>query len=249
MMKQRLFYSIFLAFTAISFVCAQDLDEILDTHFKTIGQEKLLKVNTMEASGKMTLVMMGTEGGFKSFNKKPNKMRVEVEVMGSNVVQAYDGITVWTINPMAGSSAAMEMTGPEAERLIETADMDGQLWNYKEKGHVLELVGTEEHGGSKVFVLKLTKKNGKIDHYYIDSEDYVIVKIKLKVMANGMELDMETLMSDYREVNGYLGAYKIEQRISGQAYSTIQLEEVKYNAPIDDAIFAKPSGEGDVSIF
>jgi hypothetical protein len=100
-----------------------------------------------------------------------------------------------------------------------------------------------------VFVLKLTKKNGKIDHYYIDSEDYVIVKIKTKVMANGMELDMQTLMSDYREVNGYLGAYKIEQRIGGQAYSTIQLEEVKYNTPIDDAIFARPSGEGDVSIF
>jgi len=64
MMKQRLFYSIFLAFTAISFVCAQNLDDILDTHFKTIGQEKLLKVNTMEASGKITIAMMGTEGGF-----------------------------------------------------------------------------------------------------------------------------------------------------------------------------------------
>lgn len=248
-MKQRLFYSIFLAFTAISFVCAQDLDKILDTHFKTIGQEKLLKVNTMEASGKMTISMMGSEGGIKILNKKPNKMRVEVEVMGSKVVQAYDGITAWTINPMAGSSEAMEMTGPEAEGFIETSDMDGQLWNYKEKGHVLELLGTEEHGASKVFVLKLTKKNGKIDHYYIDAEAYVIVKLKTKVMANGMELDMETVMSDYREVNGYLGAFKIEQSFGGQAYSTIQLEELKYNAPIDDAIFAKPSGEGDVSIF
>lgn len=248
-MKQRLFYSIFLAFAAISFVCAQDLDEILDTHFKTIGQEKLLKVKTMEASGKMTISMMGSEGGFKTFNKKPNKLRVEVEVMGSKIVQAYDGITAWTINPMAGSSEAMEMTGPEAEGLIETADIDGQLWNYKEKGHVLELVGTEEHGASKVFVLKLTKKNGNIDHYYIDAEDYVIVKVKSKIVANGMEMDMETLMSDYREVDGYLGAHKIEQIIGGQAYSTIQLEEVKYNPPIDDAIFAKPSGEGDVSIF
>lgn len=249
MMKQRLFYTVILAFTAISFVCAQDLDEILDTHFKTIGQEKLLKANTMESSGKMTIAMMGSEGGFKSINKRPNKMRVEVEVMGSNIVQAYDGITVWTINPMAGSSEAMEMTGAEAEGLIETADIDGQLWNYKEKGHVLELVGTEEYGGSKVFVLKLTKKNGKIDQYYIDSEDYVIVKIKAKIMSNGMELDMETLMSDFREVNGYLGAYTIEMKIGGQAYSTIQLEEIKYNATIDDALFAKPAGEGNVSIF
>lgn len=249
MMKQRLFYTIILAFAAISFAGAQNLDEILNTHFKTIGQEKLLEAKTMESSGKMTIAMIGSEGGFKSINKRPHKMRVEVEVMGSNIVQAYDGSTVWTINPMAGSSDAMEMTGAEAEGLIETADIDGLLWNYKEKGHELELVGTEEYGDSKVFVLKLTKKNGKIDHYYIDSEDYVIVKVTAKVMSNGMELDMETVMSDFREVNGFLGAYKIEMRIGGQDYSTIQLEEVKYNSPIDDAIFAKPAGEGDVSIF
>ena len=249
MKKNRIVFSIFIGICALSFISAQDLDKILDSHFKAIGQEQLLKVNTMEAKGKMTIAMMGSEGGFKTINKKPNKMRVEVEVMGSTVVQAYDGTTVWAINPMTGSSGPVEMTGPEAEGLIETAEMEGQLWNYKEKGHALELIATEQLGDSKVHVLKLTKKNGKIDHYYIDAETYVIVKIKTKIVANGMEMDMETLMSDYREVDGYLGAYKIEQRIGGQPYSSIQLEEVNYNIDVDDAIFTKPSGEGESSIF
>lgn len=248
-MKNRIVFAIIIGFCTLSFISAQDLDKILDSHFKAIGQEKLLKVSTMEAKGKMTIVMMGSEGGFKTINKMPNKMRVEVEVMGSTVVQGYDGTTAWAINPMMGSGGAVEMTGPEAERFIETADMEGQLWNYKEKGHTLELLGTEELGDSKVHVLKLTKKNGKIDHYYMDVEDYVILKIKTKIMANGMEMDMETLMSDYQEVDGYLGAYKIEQKVGGQPYSSIQLEEVNYNITVDDAIFTKPSGAGESSIF
>ena len=242
MMKKRLFYSIILTFSVLNFVTAQDLKEVLDAHFKAVGQEKLLKIKTTEATGKMTIAMMGAEGGFKLYQKKPNQMRVEVEIMGGTVVQAYDGTTVWSINPMAGSSMAVKMAGPEADGLIETADMDGQLWEYGKKGHKLELVGKEDLNGSEAYVLKLTKKNGNIDHYYMNAEDYLIVKTKSKAMVNGMEMNVETLMSDYREVDGYLGAYAIEQRIDGQVYSTIQLDEVNYNVAIDDAIFAMPTG-------
>jgi len=238
MMKKRLFYSIILTFSVLSFVTAQDLEEVLDAHFKAIGQEKLLQIKSMEATGKMTIAMMGAEGGFKLYQKRPNKMRVEVEIMGGTVVQVYDGTTVWSINPMAGSSMAMKMTGSEADALIESADMDGQLWEYEKKGHKLELVGKENLDGSEAYVLKLTKKNGNIDHYYINAEDFLIVKTKSKSMVNGMEMEVETLISDYREIDGYLGAYAIEQRFDGQVYSTIQMDVVKYDVAIDDAIFA-----------
>lgn len=249
MMKNRVFGTIILAFSALSILSAQDLDKILDSHFKAIGQEKLLKVKTMEASGKMTITMMGAEGGIKIFNKRPNKMRVEVEVMGSAVVQAYDGTTVWTINPMTGSGGATVMTGPEADGLIETADMDGQLWDYKKKGHALELLGKEELDGAEAYVLKLTKKNGNVDHYFIDSKDYVIVKTKSTAMMNGMEMEVETLLSDYREEDGYLGAYSIEQKYNGQTSSSILLDEIKYDVLFEDAIFTKPSGEEEIRIF
>lgn len=241
-MKKRVFYSIILTFSVFSFAGAQDLDKILDKHFKAIGQDKVLKVKTMEASGKMTIEMMGAEGAVKIYNKKPDKMRVEVDLMGSTIVQAYDGTTAWTINPMGGSTTAVEMTGPEAEGVIETADMEGILWNYKEKGHQLELTGTEDLDGSEAYVLKLTKKNGNIDHYFIDAKEYVIVKTKTKTMANGMEMELETLIGDYREVDGSLAAHSIKQKFGGQIYSVIQLDEVKYNVEIDDALFTIPAG-------
>lgn len=241
-MRKRIFFSLILALLASTFIAAQDLDEILDTYFETIGQEKLLKVKTMEATGTVMIPMAG-EASFKSINKKPDKMRVEIVLQGNTIVQAYDGTNAWAINPLSGSAAPVDMTGPEAEGMIETADMEGLLWDYKKKGHKLELEGTEEVDGSEAFVLKLTKKNGNIDYYYIDAENYVVIKVKSKVLMNGSEIEAETFLSNYQEVDGYLGAFTTEQRYNGQTALTIHMEEVKYDVEVEDAIFTKPSGE------
>lgn len=238
-MKKTLFISLLMAFIAISISSAQDLEKILDKHFKAIGQKGLNEVKTIQATGKW--VMMGMESSFTMVSKRPHKVKVTVEIQGAQIIQAYDGETAWMINPMMGSAAPTEITGPEAEGLIEQGDMDGPLWNYKEKGNQLELEGTQEVDGSEAYVLKLTKKNGKIDYYFIDKESSLILKVKTKTLMNGMETETEMLFSDYREVDGYLMAYTIEQRYGGQTGLTIKMDEVKANVELDDFTFSKPA--------
>jgi outer membrane lipoprotein-sorting protein len=239
-MKKNIFISLIVAFVAISISSAQDLDNILDKHFETIGQKKLLKVKTVQATGKA--VMMGMDSPFKMVSKRPNKILVTVEFQGAKIIQAYDGETAWMINPMMGSAEPMDVTGPEADGLIESGDLDGQLWNYKEKGHTLELEGTEEVDGAEAYVLKLTKKNGNIDYYYMETESYLILKIKSKTIMNGSETEAEALLSNYQEVNGYVMAFTIEQKYGGQTAMTIMMDEVETNVEVDDSIFSKPAG-------
>jgi outer membrane lipoprotein-sorting protein len=239
-MKKNIFISLIVAFVAISVSSAQDLDKILDKHFETIGQKKLLKVKTMQATGKA--VMMGMDSPFKMISKRPNKIQVTVEFQGAKIIQAYDGETAWMINPMMGSADPMDVTGPEADGLIESGDLDGQLWNYKEKGHTLELEGTEEVDGSEAYVLKLTKKNGNIDYYYMETESYLILKLKSKTMMNGSETEAEGLFSNYQDVDGYIMAFTIEQKYGGQTAMTIMMDEIKTNVEVDDSIFSKPAG-------
>jgi outer membrane lipoprotein-sorting protein len=175
-------------------------------------------------------------------SKRPNKILVTVEFQGAKIIQAYDGETAWMINPMMGSAEPMDVTGPEADGLIESGDLDGQLWNYKEKGHQLELEGTEEVDGDEAYVLKLTKKNGNIDYYYMETESYLILKIKSKTIMNGSETEAEALLSNYQEVNGYVMAFTIEQKYGGQTAMTIMMDEVETNVEVDDSIFSKPAG-------
>lgn len=237
-MKKNIFISLIVAFVAISVSSAQDLDKILDKHFETIGQKNFTKVKTVQATGKA--VMMGMENPFQMVSKRPNKIQVTVEFQGAKIIQAYDGETAWMINPMMGSAEPMDVTGPEADGLIESGDLDGQLWNYKEKGHSLELDGTEDVDGAEAYVLKLTKKNGNIDHYYLETESYLILKIKSKTMMNGSETEAEALLSNYQDVNGYVMAFTIEQIYGGQSAMTIMMDKVETNVDVDDSIFSKP---------
>ena len=237
-MKKSIFTSLFVAFAALSFTTAQDLDKVLDNHFETIGQKNLSKIKTLQATGKA--VMMGMENPFTMTSKRPDKMRITIEFQGAEIIQAYDGETAWMINPMMGSADPIDITGPEADGLKESGDLDGQLWNYKEKGHQLELEGTEEVDGAEAYVLKLTKKNGNIDYYYLESESYLLLKVKSKTMMNGSETETEALFSNYQDLEGYVMAYTIEQKSGGQTAVTIMMDDVKTNMPLDDSIFSKP---------
>ena len=230
-----------MAFAAITFISAQDVDEILDNYFENIGQNKLLKVKSVLLTGKV--MMTGMESTLVTISKRPDKMRIELEIQDAKIVQAYDGVNAWMINPMTGSEETIDLTGPDADGMIESSDMDGQLWNYKEKGHQLELDGTEDFEGSDVYVLKLTKKNGSIDHYYLDSENYVVLMVKSIVMMNGSEIETETIFSNFQDVKGVIMPFTYEYKFAGQTGRTIIMEEVKFDQIVDDAIFSKPPSE------
>ena len=236
-MKKRFAFSILMAFLAIAASTAQDLQELLDKHFEAIGQENLLKVKSINAKGKA--MQMGMEFPFEMINKRPDKLKIMIEVQGSQIIQAYDGETVWAVNPMSGSSEPVEVSGPEADGLIESADMDGQLWKWKEKGHQLELEGTEEIDDMEMYVLKLTKKNGNVDYYYMDPDSYLIPKMKSKVIAQGSEMEVDVFLSNYQDVNGYIMPFTTEQSMNGQTMISIMIDKVEVDKEFDDAIFSK----------
>ncbi len=238
-MKKTIFAVICLVIFPLGSAYAQDLQKILDKYFKTIGQENLLKVNSQISTGK--ILQMGMEMPFKAITKRPNKSYLEMEIQGAMMKQAYDGENGWMVAPWTGSADPIDLSGPEAISVKEMADMDGNLWNYEEKGHQLELVGTENLEGTEVYSLKLTKEGGNVDHYYIDKEKFIVRKMTTKVVINGQETKMEMLFSNYKDVDGVLVPFTTEQRFDGQTGMTVNIDGVKINEEIDDALFLKPA--------
>jgi outer membrane lipoprotein-sorting protein len=237
-MKKTIIIIINLVIFTVGATYAQDLQSILDKHFKAIGQEKVLNVQTQVSTGKV--LQMGTEIPFKSITKRPDKAYMEMEIQGAKVVMAFDGEKGWAIQPWTGSAEPVDLPETDLLPMEELSDMDGAIWDYKEKGHQLELIGTEDLEGTQVYHLKMTRKNGNIFHYYLDSEKFIILKMKFKMMSSGFESEIESLMSDFRDVDGYLIPFAQKQIINGQAGTSMIFEEVKFNEDIDDAIFLKP---------
>jgi hypothetical protein len=63
--------------------------------------------------------------------------------------------------------------------------------------------------------------------------------MKSVVIMEGSEMEVEVLMSNFQEVNGYIMPLTVEQFMNGQSLVTIVFDEVKFDEEMDDAVFAK----------
>ncbi|MCX6283570.1 MAG: hypothetical protein NTW31_04960 [Bacteroidetes bacterium] len=215
------------------------LDEVLSAYYKATGLEKMKDWTTLKESGKT--IAQGMEFPFTMTVKRPSKLRVEAEVQGNKMIQAFDGNAGWSVIPWSGSSTPQDMTADEVKNMKEQADMEGSLYNWKEKGHQAELLGKEDMEGSSAYKIKLTKANGNIDTYFIDAENYILLKTASKVKIQGNEVESESLYTNYRDVSGVLIAGTITSKVKEQTVSQVVIDKTEFNIPVNDSLFVKPA--------
>lgn len=242
-MTKRFFLFAFILAGALS-VNAQTADEILAKYFEnTGGLEKWISLKSSKMAGMMA--MQGMEFPGTVYAALPNKQRVEVNVMGKAIVQAYDGETAWWINPFMGGEDPQKMPDEMAEEMTRQ-EFQSDFINYKEKGHAVELEGTEEVEGAEAFKIKLTKKNGDVEYHYFDSEYYVPIMMKTTVKSGPAQGQMaETYMSDYQEVDGMMFPFFIESKVNGQSFQKITIDTISVNEEYEDVFFAFPAAPAE----
>jgi outer membrane lipoprotein-sorting protein len=220
---------------------AQTVDEIVAKNLQAKGgAEKWKSVNSVKMTGRITL--QGTELPLTVYAKRPNLNRQEIMLQDKRVVQAFDGTSAWVINPMMGGEEARELPKPAAETMRHSADFDGALIDYKQKGHTVELVGREKMDGKEVYHLKVTMKGGDVQqHYYIDAASGIELKTSTDVdLGTGQKQPLVTEMSDYKEVDGIMIPHTVKQLLDGKPVVQMTIEKVEFNAPIDDGVFRMP---------
>ena len=236
---KKLISTIFIALLFLSGLHSQDLMEVLNSHFKTIGQERLSKIKTTKSTGKS--IAQGMELDFVIVASRPEKFRLEVDIQGAKMIQAFDGEKGWLVAPWTGSLDPIEITGVQLKSIRQQADMDGMLYNYKEKGFETELVGKEDMEGTEVFKIKQTDKDGDIYYQYIDAENYVLLKTTSKIKMGESVVENETFYSNYKEVDGMIMAFSFESKTNGQTVSQINITNTEFNVDVDPAIFTMPA--------
>lgn len=240
-MKQFSIFTIVLAFVITGFTStAQEKkrDEILSKHFKAVGQKKLEDINTIKMQGKTQT--QGQEFQFTMYMKEPNKIRNEVPMQGQKMIQAFDGEDGWRIAPWV-SPEPQDLSGQQLEQFKKSANIRGDLYNWKEKGHKLEYLGEEEMEGTLAYRLRLTKKDGDIIDYYLDKETFIPLKQKTKTTFNNQEIETETFFSNYEMLDGIAMPMSMKSSSGGQFSSEITIDSIKFNVEISDKLFEKPA--------
>ncbi|MEO1053376.1 MAG: hypothetical protein AAFX87_22270, partial [Bacteroidota bacterium] len=232
-MKKRILMLVALLATTVC-VNAQDLESILKKHFDAVGQDKLVKVNSMKM--KATMNTQGLTMQADIIVKKPNKTRTEIDMgTGQKMIMSYDGTTAWTINPALGDQA-QELPAGQAASMISQADMDGALWNYKKKGHQVEYIGEEQVDGIKYYKLKvLLKEQPNAETvWYINANTYLIDFQNVKVNQYGTIVEARNIMAAYKNVEGVMLPSKFITEANGVEQLSMTMSDIQLNVDVDD---------------
>lgn len=230
------------AVLATSGLAAQTADEIVEKSIQAQGgREKLEKLQTLRMTGNMVMGQ-GMEAPFVLELSRPNKMRMELTVQGMTIVQAYDGATGWMINPMMGKAEPEKLPEEMTKSMAEQADFDGLLYDYKEKGHQVEYVGKEDMEGTPVHHLKVTKKGGDVADVFLDAEHFLQLKVKQKTEARGQVIEGETVLGDYKEVEGLVFPHSMESQSPGMPGKMLMnISKIELNPDLSASRFEMPA--------
>ena len=229
MFKKLLFAC--LAFTGIA-AHAQTADEIIAKNIEAMGgAAKLASLTTVKKMGNLSVQGMDIPMTFTIAQNKG--FRLDVEAMGTSNYQIITPDKVTMFFPIQQMTEPKEMDAETVKSMQSSLDVQGQLFNYKDKGSKVEYVGTEKVESADAYNLKITNKNGRVANFFIDTKTNRLIKTSGKVKGpDGAEMDVEATYSDYKQnADGYWFAYS-----TTSPQGPISFDKIETNVKVDESI-------------
>ncbi len=218
-------------------VLSQSADDVINKMIDAMGGRKAMEaINDQTSTGTMELTQMGLSGSVTNYGKRPNKVRMDIEVMGMVITNAFDGETAWMVNPQTGSSE--EMPEEQAELMKRDSMGDDAYLNPGKYGITYTAKGKEDVDGKECFVIEQKFSDGHLSTMYIDIKTYLLYKTKgMSINQMGVEVEAENIMTDYKKVSGLMSPQTMTVYQDGEEFMILTLEEIKYNTGLEDSFF------------
>lgn len=217
-------------------VKAQTAEEIVKKHIEAIGgKEKINGIKTVYTEYDMDV--MGTQAPGVTYVITGKGYRNEIDFGGQKIINVVTDKGGWGINPMMGQTSPEPLPEDQVKSQRASLTPGGPLVEYAEKGHKIELNGTEDVNGVKAHKIKLTMTDGPEIIYLIDPNTFYILKSVLKTNAQGQEVETSFVFSDYKKTDyGFVTPGSTEMTLPGFTL-VIKSKKIEINKEIDPKIF------------
>ena len=237
---------------------AQDdmtLEQVLEKHAEARGgHDAFDAIDSAKVSAKM-MMGQGMEAPITLYVKQPNKLRVEIQVQGQSITQAWNGEKGWQIMPLMGNPDPQEMSDSEAKQIKQQDLIRGILMTYDDLGYTAEYLGVGEIEGTPAHKVKITMEDGDASTSYLDTDHFIefLREVEGVNPQTGQPGKMTITLGDYKEVAGVMTAYSFEMVPEGAPMGmAITIEDIEVNSgDVSDDLFEMPeveapaeSGEG-----
>lgn len=239
-MKHNIFtsVSIFLLILVPFISFAQNADEIIAKHIEAHGGiDKWAKVNSMKLTGSFTAFSL--DKIFSCYKTKDGRYYADFLMGEKPVIEAFDGHSGWSIDPWQDIDYARKLNPAEQNVFTQKAEFITPFFNYQSKGHVVEYLGIDTIDGMLMHKLKLTKKNTKIETWYLDVNTYLEYHYTSEWVDFMRGLPCETYFDDFRNIDGLNIPHNII-RTFWQRDRVWQIDKVEINPTINQKLFEMP---------
>ncbi|MBV9698381.1 MAG: outer membrane lipoprotein-sorting protein [Gammaproteobacteria bacterium] len=176
--------------------------------------------------------------------KRPRMSRLEIVFAGKTAIQVYDGTNGWKIRPFLNRNDVEPFSAEELKSESQWPGIDGPLVDYASKGIKVELAGTEAVEGHDAYKLRLTHKDGTVQHIWIDAQSFLDVKVEgTPRRMDGKMRSVWIYQRDFRPVQGLMLPFVLETAVDGYHDThKMAIEKATVNPNLAAVRFAKPGG-------
>jgi outer membrane lipoprotein-sorting protein len=201
------------------------------------GRTYLESIKDTTITGTMELPSMGMTGSFTEYRKEPNKWRMDAEIMGMVMTQAYDGQKAWSTNMQTGQ--VEESPEPQAKEFARQAIGNGGLLTPEKFGITYTAKPKAKLEDKEYFVLEQKMADGHLTTIYIDPVTYLPYKTEgMGLGPTGADAKTESYTTDYKKVGQSMVPHSIRQVIDGTEFVKITITKIVFNTNVDDSLFA-----------
>ncbi len=211
--------------------------QLIDNYVNALGgADAIGKITSRVEKGVETF--RGQSVGVEIFTQAPNKQALVRHYSGGDSVTVFDGGAGWFSTP---GRPARDMRGADLDAARLAADLQFPL-HIRNQYPELRVEYPETVAGREAFVLFCIREGQPPVKLYFDEESSNLVRLvryaESPLGRNPTRIDY----ADYRDINGVRVPFRITFSQPGST-STIQLEQVQQNVPIDNTKFARPASD------
>lgn len=218
------------------------IDDVLNKYFEALGGRAALeKLQSRVITG--TYVNRANQTVPFTIEEKGTKYRESAQVPNRPTTAGFDGAAGWfqtgaTVEDIDGFALAQATRLNDLTRALQFKDRYQNL----QAGRPTRLVLTPGSTPTDVNLIQGAPSPNVVERFYFDAKTGLLLRRQIitRVPLNGSMSEVFDY-SDYRAVNGVMMPFAIK-RNNWNTLDVLTVTDIKVNAAIDDARFAKPKG-------
>ena len=173
---------------------------------------------------------------------RPKLYRAEISLQGLTQVEAWDGHDAWSLDPFQGRRDPQRDSADDARERARSAEFEGPLPHWKEKGHRLEYLGTEDVDGTLAHKIRVMRKDGDTQYVFLDPDYFLEIRVETVSKERGSERTTDVDLGSYQQVAGVWMPFSIEAGPKGRpAAFRLAIKTAEANVAAEESLFQFPA--------